>query len=150
MQWNGKIAGVNVESCLGGQPRRGAFQDFSGLREETAGRGSVEGVTSQAESRVMKYCVVRSNKEARGCLTCPVANSLSPEFNQSLAKLLCYKLCGRRLIPISGQQAGVVLIPEALVEKYDDPAIRFGAHDAPSRLHDSIHSRVEVGIFKPL
>ena len=58
--------------------------------------------------------------------------SLSPELAQGIPKFLSRKLGGRRFIPISGQQSGVVLIRKALVEKHYDPAIRLGAYNAPS------------------
>src|SRR4030095_7276496 len=76
--------------------------------------------------------------------------SLGPELTQGVPKFLSRKLGGRRLIPVSGQQAGVVLIGKALVEKHYDSTIRFGAHNTPSRLNHAIHSWGKVGIFKTL
>src|SRR5699024_3694377 len=55
---------------------------------------------------------------------------------------------GESLAPFSGKDRPVLSKQETVVQKKNHSSVRIGSDHPSSRLHDFIHSRIQVGIIK--
>ena len=121
--------GLHAAFSRGRNVHPGAFVEESKCGVGRAFRARSEEIRSALISCTGRCLRPRSRRCphlcSRSTRTTKPRTSLIPEFNQSLPKFRSRQLGRRGFIPVSGQQAGVVLIRKALVEQHNDPAIGF-------------------------